>query len=88
MTNITQYPSRSLDQAKLRLPEGLRDQIKDAAKQAGRSMNAEIVQRLEASFETGGNLSKDIQRIIEQHIEDEILRRFRALSSQLGRAAS
>jgi hypothetical protein len=31
----------------VRLPEGMRDQIKDAAKEHGRTMNAEIVARLE-----------------------------------------
>lgn len=35
----------------LRLPDGMRDRIAEAAKAANRSMNAEIVARLEASFE-------------------------------------
>jgi hypothetical protein len=35
----------------LRFPDGMRDKIADAAKAAGRSMNAEIVARLQASFE-------------------------------------
>lgn len=34
----------------LRFPEGMRDQIAEAARAAGRSMNAEIVARLQASF--------------------------------------
>lgn len=34
----------------LRFPDGMRDQIAEAARAAGRSMNAEIVARLEASF--------------------------------------
>lgn len=38
------------DKFMLRLPDGMRDQIKAAAKENGRSMNAEIVQRLETSF--------------------------------------
>jgi len=33
-----------------RLPDGMRDKIKKAADASGRSMNAEIVHRLEQSF--------------------------------------
>lgn len=49
---MTKAPFRSDQQDKfmLRLPDGMRELIKDAAESAGRSMNAEIVQRLEASF--------------------------------------
>lgn len=35
----------------LRFPEGMRDRIAEAAKAAGRSMNAEIVARLKATFD-------------------------------------
>lgn len=35
----------------IRLPDGMRDRIADAAKANNRSMNAEIVSRLERSFE-------------------------------------
>ncbi|MDP3627110.1 MAG: Arc family DNA-binding protein [Hydrogenophaga sp.] len=44
-------PSRTAEQFVVRFPEGMRDRIAEAAKAAGRSMNAEIVQRLEQSFE-------------------------------------
>lgn len=43
-------PGRGADQFPLRLPEGMRDQIKNAAAKSGRSMNAEIIDRLEDSF--------------------------------------
>ena len=46
------YPSQVADQFVLRLPDGLRDQIKADAKANGRSMNAEIVARLEGSAKT------------------------------------
>lgn len=39
------------DKFVVRFPDGLRDQIADAAKGSGRSMNAEIVTRLEWSLE-------------------------------------
>ncbi|KFB10486.1 Arc family DNA-binding protein [Nitratireductor basaltis] len=39
--------SRGSEQAMIRLPDGLRDQLKAAAEQNGRSMNAEIIWRIE-----------------------------------------
>jgi Arc-like DNA binding domain len=44
------FPSRGLDKFVLRLPEGMRDKIGAAARANKRAMNAEIIQRLEASF--------------------------------------
>ena len=41
---------RGSDQFVLRLPAGMRDRIKRAAEHNGRSMNAEIVERLTVSF--------------------------------------
>lgn len=45
------YPSRTADQFVVRLPDGMRDRIAEAAKDNARSMNAEIVARLDASFD-------------------------------------
>lgn len=39
------------DKFMLRLPEGMRDRIKAASEVSGRSMNAEIVARIEQSFQ-------------------------------------
>lgn len=39
------------DQFMLRLPDGMRDQIKDAAAREGRSMNAHIVQHLREIYQ-------------------------------------
>src|SRR5690606_26183582 len=50
-------PGRGSDQFPLRLPDGMRDAIKKEAEANGRSMNAEIVARLDASLArsiTGG----------------------------------
>ncbi|WP_083603559.1 Arc family DNA-binding protein [Psychrobacter sp. C 20.9] len=47
-------------QYKLRLPEELRDKIKESAREHVRSMNADIVARLEASFATEESLPKPI----------------------------
>lgn len=44
------YPSEKQDRFIVRLPDGMRDRIADEAKKNNRSMNAELVARLEASF--------------------------------------
>ncbi len=45
------YPSRIADQFVVRFPDGMRDRLKEAAAANGRSMNAEIIARLSASFD-------------------------------------
>lgn len=45
------YPSRLAEQFVVRFPDGMRDRLKEAAHANGRSMNAEIVGRLQQSFE-------------------------------------
>lgn len=42
---------RESDKFMLRLPDGMRDRIAEAARHSGRSMNAEIIVRLDGSFE-------------------------------------
>lgn len=42
--------NRDSDKFIVRLPAGMRDRIKDAADTHGRTMNAEVVARLEATF--------------------------------------
>lgn len=46
--------SREDPQMKIRLPADLKDQIETASKNSGRSMNAEIVARLQESFHVKG----------------------------------
>lgn len=46
------FPSDDTDRLMVRFPPGLRDRIKEAASSSGRSMNAEIISRLQDSFET------------------------------------
>lgn len=50
MSEKPNYPSQSQDKFVLRLPDGMRDKIAALAKSAGRTMNAEIVQRLEQTL--------------------------------------
>lgn len=47
--------SRHADKYVVRLPDGMRDRIREASEANGRSMNAEIVARLQASFDGNGN---------------------------------
>lgn len=71
--------SREDPQMKIRLPADLKDQIEAAAKAAGRSMNAEIVARLEQSFkqeEEGFDLA-----FRSAVLEDEI----KSLEAKLGK---
>lgn len=44
------YPSEIQDRYIVRFPEGMRDRIAAIAKENGRSMNAEIIARIERSF--------------------------------------
>lgn len=64
-------------QYQLRLPEELRDEIKESAKKHNRSMNADIVARLEQSFETGPELvsASSYQALYKEYkINQELLR--------------
>ncbi|MEM9700244.1 MAG: Arc family DNA-binding protein [Pseudomonadota bacterium] len=54
---MSDFPSQKQDKFVLRLPDGMRDRIKVHAEANGRSMNAEIIHRLEASFEIPSALS-------------------------------
>ncbi|KQT57489.1 MULTISPECIES: Arc family DNA-binding protein [unclassified Aureimonas] len=51
MTDDKKYPSQAAERFQVRMPDGLRDRLRDAAEINGRAMNTEIVKRLEESFE-------------------------------------
>lgn len=50
---MDEKPVREHDKFMLRLPDGMREQLKEAARFSKRSMNAEIVARLADSFQPG-----------------------------------
>ena len=58
-------PSRELDKVIVRLPDGMRDQLKAAAESNRRSMNAEIVARLAESLQMGAATES-----LAGHVED------------------
>ncbi|SDJ09644.1 Arc family DNA-binding protein [Pseudomonas abietaniphila] len=53
------YTSRTADKFVVRLPEGMRERIAEVSKESHRSMNSEIIARLERSLaeETGDEVS-------------------------------
>lgn len=55
--------SREDPQMKIRLPANLKDKIEEASKVGGRSMNAEIVSRLESSFADSIDTNLTIQML-------------------------
>lgn len=76
-----------------RIPEGLRRRLEHEAKRRGRSMNAEIINRLQASFDIP-DIAEDVVSQVESAIEDasgglweslnEIQSQNRAILSHLG----
>ena len=68
---------RGSDQIKLRLPDGMRDELKEAAKVNGRSMNAEIIARLKKCFamdtEKDSDIIKNVNVVVAHIAKDSIL---------------
>ena len=68
-----EFPSRSLEKIVVRLPDGMRERLGAAARANKRTVNAEVVQRLEDSFNSSVGvpnfLSEQgiIQMIVETH---------------------
>ena len=63
--------SRTADKFVLRLPNGMRAQVATLAAERHRSMNAEIINRLERSFITSDLLAKQSQLV--QQLSNRIL---------------
>ena len=64
-------PSRTAEQFVVRFPDGMRDRIAEAAKVAGRSMNSEIVARLQASFSQAPQQA-DLVQLVNAAIDQRI----------------
>ena len=87
-TALQHYTSRTADKFVGRLPEGMRDRIAEVAKQHHRSMNSEIIARLEHSLLDLPSLPEypSRQALNDQQIdalnqpERELLLRFREMS--------
>ena len=87
-TALQHYTSRTADKFVVRLPEGMRDRIAEVAKQHHRSMNSEIIARLEHSLldlptlpDFPSRQTLNDQRVDElNQPERELLLRFRDMS--------
>jgi predicted house-cleaning noncanonical NTP pyrophosphatase (MazG superfamily) len=77
-------PSRTAEQFVVRFPDGMRDRIAEAAKESGRSMNAEIVLRLQRSFDTTTATTAELDdlRTKIQDVVDEV-RKIKRLEAEL-----
>ena len=78
------YSSRTADKFVVRLPDGMRERIADVARNHHRSMNSEIISRLEQSLHQEGTLNNEPNLRLDSpelslH-ERELLQRFRQLS--------
>lgn len=73
-------------QYQLRLPQELRDKIKESAGEHNRSMNADIVARLEQSFEAVAALT-DLERVdyeeLKQELTQELKRDMKLITKEL-----
>lgn len=63
------YPSDKQDQFMLRLPDGLRDRIKASADAQNRSMNAEIVARIQDSFQHAMAKHGEIPELVGKYLD-------------------
>lgn len=50
MSKEPKYPSEEADRFNIRFPSGMRELIRKASEESGRSMNVEIIHRLQNSF--------------------------------------
>lgn len=78
------YSSRTADKFVVRLPDGMRERIADVARNHHRSMNSEIIARLEQSMLQESSLGDELNVNLDSpelslH-ERELLQRFRQLS--------
>ena len=78
------YSSRTADKFVVRLPDGMRERIAEVARNHHRSMNSEIIARLEQSLIQEGALGDEPSlRLDSPELslnERELLQRFRQLS--------
>ncbi|WP_376749795.1 Arc family DNA-binding protein [Stutzerimonas nitrititolerans] len=74
---MTDYSSRTADKFVVRLPDGMRGRIFDVAGSNHRSMNSEIIHRLQQSF------AAELGSQSPQEQLDELLRRAAQLSNQI-----
>lgn len=60
------FPSAKQDQFNLRFPDGMRERIAREAEKSGRSMNTEIVSRLEFTLDSHVADEKELRSLVDQ----------------------
>ena len=70
MNDKTVFPSDAADKVLVRMPDGMRDRLKEDAKASNRTMNAEIVARLQSTYETPAFFPFAIEQAIEHEQEE------------------
>jgi len=82
----SQYSSRTADKFVVRLPDGMRERVAEVAKENHRSMNSEIISRLEQSLladaPNDGTLGLRIDSPEVSKQEQELLKHFRQLAKR------
>lgn len=78
------FPSEEKEKFMLRMPEGLREKLASVAQANGRSMNSELITRIEASFDVRIGLESDIARMLEDFINAKVADRLREIASKIG----
>lgn len=62
-------PAKDQDKFVLRLPDGMRDRLKASAEANKRSMNAEIIDRLELTFDLASEVMSDPAQILMDQLK-------------------
>jgi hypothetical protein len=78
---------RNSDGFKLRLPDGMLDRLAKAADVNRRSTTAEIIARLDASFDAPSTVAPTVQRLLDQYIESELQARLQQIAASIGHRA-
>lgn len=71
------------DKFMLRMPDGMRDRLKDEAASNNRSLNAEIVARLERTLDPDQNIHPVALAVTEEIVE-RVIRKIRAQEQATG----
>jgi len=75
-TELSPYNSRTADKFVVRLPPGMRKKIAEVARSYHRSMNSEIISRLEGSLKVDPSFGEEIDLlpgVASDHDDDRIL---------------
>ena len=70
---MSDAPSQTQDKFIVRLPEGMREAIRQRAEAAGRSMNAEVIAALERHLRTSS--SDDLAQLVEDAVVRALAKR-------------